>query len=85
MRMNGSELFEAFEQDFASPMPEDTGARIAEVMEAKLTALMDKYEKKLQELTEATAINPDNPEALEKIAESLPADPEPEEGGGADA
>lgn len=85
MRMNGTELFDAFQEDFTSPAPEDPGAKIAEAMEAKLSALMDKYEKKLQELTEANAIKPDDSKELEKIAEKLPEDPEPDEGGGEDA
>lgn len=85
MRMNNSELFDAFAEDFSSPAPEDAGAKIAEVMEAKLSALMDKYEKKLQELTEANAIKPDDNKELERIAEELPNNPEPDEGGGEDA
>lgn len=85
MRMNNSELFDAFSEDFASPVPEDAGAKIAEAMEAKLSALMDKYEKKLQELTEANAVKPEDNAALDKIAETLPADPTPGEGGGEDA
>ena len=47
--------------------------------------MMDKYEKKLQELTEANATRPEDNAALETIAETLPEDPEPDEGGGADA
>ena len=85
MRMNNSELFDAFAEDYASPVPEDPGAKIAEAMEAKLSALMDKYEKKLQELTEANAARPEDNAALDKLAETLPTDPEPDEGGGADA
>lgn len=85
MRMNNSELFDAFAEDYASPVPEDPGAKIAEAMEAKLSALMDKYEKKLQELTEANAARPEDNAALDKIAETLPTDPEPDEGGGEDA
>lgn len=85
MRMNNSELFDAFAEDFATPAPEDVGAKIAEAMEAKLSALMDKYEKNLQELTEANAARPEDDAALETIAETLPADPEPDEGGGEDA
>lgn len=85
MRMNGTELFDAFQEDFATPAPEDAGAKIAEAMEAKLSALMDKYEKKLQELTEANATRPEDNAALETIAETLPEDPEPDEGGGEDA
>lgn len=85
MRMNNSELFDAFAEDFSTPVPEDPGAKIAEAMEAKLSALMDKYEKKLQELTEANAINPGDNAALDKIVETPPADPEPGEGGGEDA
>ena len=42
--MNNSELFDAFAEDFSSPAPEDLGAKIAEAMEARLSALMDKYE-----------------------------------------
>ena len=74
MRMNNSELFDAFAEDFATPASEDAGAKIAEAMEAKLSALMDKYEKKLQELTEANAINPGDNAALDNIAETLPTD-----------
>lgn len=91
MRMNGTELFDAFQEDFASPAPEDAGAKIAEAMEAKLSALMDKYEKKLQELTAANAKDPDDDAALNKIAEKLPPDPNEGdgegdgEGGGEDA
>lgn len=85
MRMNNSELFDAFAEDFETPAPEDAGAKIAEAMEAKLSALMDKYEKKLQELTEANAVKPEDNAALDKIAETLPTDPEPDEGGGEDA
>lgn len=85
MRMNNSELFDAFAEDYVSPVPEDPGAKIAEAMEAKLSALMDKYEKKLQELTEANAVRPEDNAALDKIAKTLPADPEPDEGGGEDA
>lgn len=85
MRMNNSELFDAFAEDFQTPAPEDAGAKIAEVMEAKLSALMDKYEKKLQELTEANATRPEDNAALDQIAETLPEDPEPDEGGGTDA
>lgn len=80
MRMNNSELFDAFAEDYSSPAPEDVGSKIAEAMEAKLSALMDKYEKKLEELTAANANNPDDSAALQKIAETLPADPN--EGGG---
>lgn len=85
MRMNGTELFDAFKEDFATPAPEDAGAKIAEVMEAKLSALMDKYEKKLQELTEAAAVKPGDDAALNGIAAALPADPaDPNDGGGTD-
>ena len=85
MRMNNSELFDAFAEDFSTPAPEDAGAKIAEAMEAKLSALMHNYEKKLQELTEANAARPEDNAALETIAETLPADPTPGEGGGEDA
>lgn len=85
MRMNNSELFDAFAEDFATPAPEDAGAKIAEAMEAKLSALMDKYEKKLQELTEANAARPEDNAALETIASTVTTEPESDEGGGEDA
>lgn len=85
MRMNNSELFDAFAEDFATPAPEDAGAKIAEAMEAKLSALMDKYEKKLQELTEANAARPEDNAALETIASTVTTDTESDEGGGEDA
>lgn len=85
MRMNNSELFDAFAEDFATPAPEDAGAKIAEAMEAKLSALMDKYEKKLQELTEANATRPEDNAALETIASTVTTDTESDEGGGDDA
>lgn len=85
MRMNNSELFDAFAEDFSTPAPEDAGAKIAEAMEAKLSALMDKYEKKLQELTEANAARPEDNVALETIASTVTTDTESDEGGGEDA
>lgn len=85
MRMNNSELFDAFAEDFETPAPEDAGAKIAEAMEAKLSALMDKYEKKLQELTEANAARPEDNAALETIASTVTTDTESDEGGGEDA
>lgn len=85
MRMNNSELFDAFAEDFETPAPEDYGAKIAEAMEAKLSALMDKYEKKLQELTEANATRPEDNAALETIASTVTTETESDEGGGEDA
>lgn len=83
MRMNSDELFSEFEKDYAAPIPEDAGQKIAEIMEDRLNALMDKYEKKLQELTEANAKRPEDLKELEKIAGEV-TPPAEDEGGGED-
>ena len=53
MRMNSTDLFNEFAKDYYIPPQEDTGAHMAEVMEGKLSNLLDKFENRINEAVEA--------------------------------
>ena len=53
MRMSSTALFDEFAKDYYQPPQEDTGAHMAEVMEGKLSNLLDKFENRLNEAVEA--------------------------------
>lgn len=54
MRMSSTALFDEFAKDYYQPPQEDTGAHMAEVMEGKLSNLLDKFENRLNEAVEAS-------------------------------
>ena len=53
MRMSSTALFDEFAKDYYQPPQEDTGAHMAEVMEGKLSNLLDKFENRLNQAVEA--------------------------------
>lgn len=69
MRMNSDQLWNEMLKDNAVPVQEDQGEHMAEVMEGKLTSLLDKFENRVNEAVEA--INrPNNAEMMNSTSEA---------------
>lgn len=79
MKMSSTALFNEFAKDFYTPPQEDTGAAMAEVMEGKLSNLLDQFQNRLNESLEA--INrPNMVEEINNTSETVESEIEaPEE------
>ncbi len=69
MKMTSTQLWDEMLKDNATPVQEDQGAHIAELMEGKLSSLLDKYENRLNEAVESLN-RPNNIEMMNSTAET---------------
>ena len=79
MRTTGTQLFDEFAKDFAQPMPEHSGAHMAEVMENKLSNMLEEHTKRMEAML--ANMQPKQPEVIpdptpEEVTEVIP-DPTP--------
>lgn len=76
MKMNSTQLWDEMLKDNIVPVQEDQGAHMAEVMEGKLSSLLDKFENRVNEAVES--LNRPNNSSSEELnsPESAPEKPE---------
>lgn len=70
MKMNSTQLWDEMLKDNAVPVQEDRGEHIAEVMEGKLSSLLDKFQNRVNEAVEALN-KPNNVEAMNISSEEI--------------
>lgn len=70
MKMNSTQLWDEMLKDNIVPVQEDQGAHMAEVMEGKLSSLLDKFENRVNEAVESLN-RPNNVEMMNSSSEEL--------------